>query len=374
MTWKVLILIALSISVSLACNSGLLEFALWCGGFQIRTACVCNNEGAINSDCDANAECQCQPNIIGPRRDSCIQGRFGFPDCSFQCQEGRKCELAIVNSRYSPNMEILSLSGKSKEQKDGIAHISVGQWQAGFVDGQCLFCSRFEFECHTYDPERKELLPAALTMDRTIEQRKYNRIIQGNGALYSVDVKGRINRLKSLSQGWESLSGSHFANSEASCYAIKDDDKIVTFVQDVTQGTSRIAIFNIQTRQWTQGPEVAINGWLDINSWACFMLDDKHFYVEVGAYLGKAEDEKRKVIDITNGQVQDSFLTGMGSAKIRSGSAYPGAGGIFYMGGITEGTPGPIKDIFFLPKGGHQWTKLRPELSKGMTEIAACLY
>lgn len=45
-------------------------------------SCQCDYEGSTSFECDPfGGQCQCKPNIIGRRCDSCRTGYYGFPDC-----------------------------------------------------------------------------------------------------------------------------------------------------------------------------------------------------------------------------------------------------------------------------------------------------
>ena len=45
------------------------------------SACNCNPQGAIGSNCNANGVCSCRANIVGSKCNSCADGGFNFPTC-----------------------------------------------------------------------------------------------------------------------------------------------------------------------------------------------------------------------------------------------------------------------------------------------------
>ena len=47
------------------------------------TECMCDPEGSASLQCDSNAECECNSDLItGANCDMCEIGYFGFPNCT----------------------------------------------------------------------------------------------------------------------------------------------------------------------------------------------------------------------------------------------------------------------------------------------------
>ncbi len=47
---------------------------------SILAACECNAEGSTSTTCDADGQCNCKPNISGPKCDITEPGFYNFPD------------------------------------------------------------------------------------------------------------------------------------------------------------------------------------------------------------------------------------------------------------------------------------------------------
>ena len=46
------------------------------------TACNCDVQGSLGSQCNQALQCSCKPNIEGLKCDRCAPGRENFPTCS----------------------------------------------------------------------------------------------------------------------------------------------------------------------------------------------------------------------------------------------------------------------------------------------------
>ena len=64
----------------------------------IITACRCDPDGSVSSQCDGSTgRCDCLPNVVGARCDQCLSGYWG-PRKVFGCTKCDCCQQGIVES------------------------------------------------------------------------------------------------------------------------------------------------------------------------------------------------------------------------------------------------------------------------------------
>lgn len=198
------------------------------------SGCECNKFGSSNQDCDSDENCDCKPNVTGPKCDQCISGRFGFPDCLGRCQHGQECRLATfgVLGKGWP-YKIVDIFGENSQVLEQEVEPNRPTFlKAGNLQDHCLICINNLRECFKLD--RYHQLERLQMIDNSNQnRRRVDKVVQGPGVMYSVSYYS-VSQITSLNNGWVTLLDNPISNpvKHIQCATYLDEKTLVALGYD----------------------------------------------------------------------------------------------------------------------------------------------